>query len=75
MAEEIKDKPKQRRPIDPNSAKYKLGQIAAKAYSDAQEAKDRGELVGWCSSNFPVEIPETLSDGIDISQRTVLQIV
>jgi benzoyl-CoA reductase/2-hydroxyglutaryl-CoA dehydratase subunit BcrC/BadD/HgdB len=49
-----------RPPPDPNSAKYKLGQIAAKAYSDAQEAKDRGEMVGWCSSNFPVEIPETL---------------
>ena len=57
MAEEVK-KPK--RPVDPNSAKYKLGQIAAKAYSDAQEAKARGEMVGWCSSNFPVEIPETL---------------
>ena len=57
MAEEIK---KHRPPPDPNSAKYKLGQIAAKAYSDAQAAKDRGELVGWCSSNFPVEIPETL---------------
>ena len=49
-----------RPPPDPNSAKYKLGQIAAKAYSDAIAAKERGELVGWCSSNFPVEIPETL---------------
>ena len=57
MAEEIK---KHRPPPDPNSAKYKLGQIAAHAYSDAAEAKARGELVGWCSSNFPVEIPETL---------------
>lgn len=57
MAEEVKPK---RRPVDPNSAKYKLGQIAAKAYSDAAEAKERGEMVGWCSSNFPVEIPETL---------------
>ena len=57
MAEEVK---KQRPPLDPNSAKYKLGQIAAKAYADAQAAKDRGELIGWCSSNFPVEIPETL---------------
>ncbi len=57
MAEEAK----KRRPApDPNSAKYKLGQIAAKAYSDAQAAKDRGEPVGWCASNFPVEIPETL---------------
>ncbi|MBQ9412016.1 MAG: 2-hydroxyacyl-CoA dehydratase [Oscillospiraceae bacterium] len=58
MAEEVKKK--ERPPVDPNSAKYKLGQIAAKAYSDAQAAKDRGEMVGWCSSNFPVEIPETL---------------
>ena len=57
MAEEIK-KPK--KPIDPNSAKFKLGMIAAKAYSDCVEAKERGELVGWCASNFPVEIPETL---------------
>ena len=55
------DKPKSHRPPpDPNSAKYKLGQIAARAYSDAMAAKERGELVGWCSSNFPVEIPETL---------------
>ena len=51
---------KPKRVVDPNSAKFKLGQIAAKAYSDAMEAKERGELVGWCSSNFPVEIPETL---------------
>ena len=56
MAEEVKAK----QPPDPNSAKYKLGKIGAKAYSDAQEAKNRGEMVGWCSSNFPVEIPETL---------------
>ena len=57
MSEEVK---KHRSPPDPNSAKYKLGQIAAKAYSDAWEAKERGEMVGWCASNFPVEIPETL---------------
>ena len=57
MAEEVK---KSRPAPDPNSAKYKLGQIAAKAYSDAMEAKKRGEMVGWCSSNFPVEIPATL---------------
>ncbi len=55
--EEVK---KVRRPPDPNSAKYKLGQIAAKAYSDVAEAKARGEKIGWISSNFPVEIPETL---------------
>lgn len=57
MSEELK---KHRPPPDPNSAKYKLGQIAAQAYSDAQAAKERGEMVGWCASNFPVEIPETL---------------
>lgn len=57
MGEEV-TKPK--RVVDPNSAKFKLGQIAARAYSDAMEAKERGELVGWCSSNFPVEIPATL---------------
>lgn len=57
MAEEVK---KHRPPPDPNSAKYKLGQIAARTYSDAFAAKERGELVGWCASNFPVEIPETL---------------
>lgn len=57
MSEEVK---KQRPAPDPNSAKFKLNAIAAKAYADAQEAKERGEMVGWCSSNFPVEIPETL---------------
>lgn len=57
MGEEVK---KSRPAPDPNSAKFKLGQIAAKAYSDAIEAKARGEMVGWCASNFPVEIPETL---------------
>ena len=57
MAEEVK---KQRPAPDPNSAKYKLNEIAKHAYTDAMDAKARGELVGWCSSNFPVEIPETL---------------
>ena len=41
MAEEVK---KSRPAPDPNSAKFKLGQIAAKAYSDAMEAKKRGEI-------------------------------
>lgn len=57
MGEEIK---KQRPAPDPNSAKVLLRNIAAAAYDNAVEAKKRGELVGWCSSNFPVEIPETL---------------
>ena len=54
MAEEVKKAPK---PVDVNSAKYKLGKIAADAYVDAIEAKKRGEKVAWVSSNFPVEIP------------------
>ena len=57
MAEEVK---KQRTPPDPNSAKYKLGKIAADAYKNAIAAKERGEKVAWVSSNFPVEIPETM---------------
>lgn len=57
MAEEVK---KQRTPPDPNSAKYRLGKIAADAYKDAIAAKARGEKVAWVSSNFPVEIPETM---------------
>lgn len=57
MAEEKK---KARRPIDPNSAKAKLGKIAADAFTDAMEAKKAGKPVAWVSSNFPVEIPETL---------------
>ena len=57
MAEEVKKAPK---PVDVNSAKCKLGKIAADAYVDAIEAKKRGEKVAWVSSNFPVEIPETM---------------
>lgn len=57
MAEE---RIKQKRPVDVNSAKYKLGKIAADAYADAAEAKQHGEKIAWASSNFPVEIPETL---------------
>lgn len=56
MAEEKKA----RRPVDPNSAKYKLGKIASDAFADAIEAKQEGKPVAWVSSNFPVEIPETL---------------
>lgn len=57
MAEEVKKAPK---PVDPNSAKYKLGKIAADAFTDAFQAKKEGKIVAWVSSNFPVEIPETL---------------
>lgn len=56
----METKKKTRRPIDPNSAKYKLNQIIVKHYQEAQEAKDQGEMVGWCASNFPQEIHQTL---------------
>lgn len=51
MAEEKKEK---------TGAKYVLRAIAAKATQDAFDAKARGEKVGWCASNFPQEIPETM---------------
>lgn len=41
-------------------AKIVLREIAARAYADAYEAKARGEKIGWCASNFPQEICETL---------------
>ena len=44
---------KKKRVVDPNSAAYKLGQITARNYTEAWEAKERGEKIGWCSSNFP----------------------
>lgn len=57
MSEEVK-KPK--REIDPNSAKAKLNQIIVDHYAGVQAAKDRGEKIGWCASNFPQEIFQTL---------------
>jgi benzoyl-CoA reductase/2-hydroxyglutaryl-CoA dehydratase subunit BcrC/BadD/HgdB len=51
---------KKRRPVDKNSAKYKLGQIVEKHYSDLWKAKENGEKIGWCASNFPQEIYETM---------------
>ena len=44
MAEEIK-KPK--KPIDPNSAKFKLGKIAGDAFASAIEAIKEGVPVAW----------------------------
>ncbi|BAK43959.1 2-hydroxyacyl-CoA dehydratase subunit D [Eggerthella sp. YY7918] len=41
-------------------AKKVLANIADRVYKDALEAKARGEKIGWISSNFPQEIPETL---------------
>ena len=47
-------------PKDPNAAKYLLRELTAKHYADAWEAKNRGEKIGWCASNFPQEIYTTL---------------
>ena len=41
-------------------AKVRLKEIADKATQDAWDAKNRGEKIGWCASNFPQEIPTTL---------------
>ena len=37
-----------------------IGMIAGQGYKDAMAAKEAGEPVGWCASNFPQEILETL---------------
>lgn len=42
------------------SAKILLREIADAAYQRAWDAKNVGEKVGWCASNFPVEIPAAL---------------
>jgi benzoyl-CoA reductase/2-hydroxyglutaryl-CoA dehydratase subunit BcrC/BadD/HgdB len=41
-------------------AKYLLRDILNQHYQNAWDAKNRGEKVGWCASNFPQEICETL---------------
>lgn len=41
-------------------AKYLLRDILAQHYKIAWDAKKKGEKVGWCASNFPQEICETL---------------
>ncbi len=44
----------------PVAAKYLLRDIVDQHYKNAWDAKNRGEKVGWCASNFPQEIAETL---------------
>lgn len=51
---------KERKPLDSNSAKFKLNEIIVKHYEEAHEAKKNGEKIGWCASNFPQEIFQTL---------------
>ncbi len=57
MSEEVK---KSKHELDPNSAKAKLNKIIVDHYAGVQAAKDRGEKIGWCASNFPQEIFQTL---------------
>ncbi len=37
-----------------------LANIVNDVYREAAEAKAAGEMIGWCASNFPQEIPTTL---------------
>ncbi|MDR2487725.1 MAG: 2-hydroxyacyl-CoA dehydratase [Clostridiales Family XIII bacterium] len=46
--------------VDAVPAKARLRQIVEDVYQSAWDAKGRGEPVGWSSSKFPAEIPETL---------------
>ncbi len=41
-------------------AKKIIADLANRCYAEAYEAKAKGEKIGWCASNFPVEICETL---------------
>ncbi len=41
-------------------AKILLREIADAAYQRAWDAKNSGQKIGWCASNFPVEIPAAL---------------
>lgn len=41
-------------------AKYLLRDIITNHYKEAFKAKEKGEKVGWCASNFPQEICTTL---------------
>mgnify|MGYP000727280851 CR=1 FL=1 len=40
-------------------AKKVVSELLAKQYENAWEAKKRGEPVGWATSIFPQEIPES----------------
>ena len=55
MGEEVK---KQKRPM--SKSLMMVRQQLADLYVEAQEAKARGEKIGWSASIFPQEICETL---------------
>ena len=47
---------KAKRPIDPNSAKYKLNQIIVKHYNEVNEAKAKGKK----SDSVPVDFSQEI---------------
>lgn len=42
-------------------AKKLINELLQNHYKEAREAKENGEKVGWCTSNFPQEIIQTLN--------------
>ena len=58
MAEKIQKIPgKKPRPIEGNiPAAQALRNVVDRVYGAAWDAKKRGELVGWSSSKFPIEL-------------------
>lgn len=57
MAEEAKRESAEPKKL---SAKEMLNAIVVKHYREVEKAKARGEKIGWCASNFPQEIFQTL---------------
>lgn len=50
---------------EPKSAKIVLRELQDKIAQDVWDAKNRGEKIGWCASNFPQEI--TTAMGIQVA--------
>lgn len=42
------------------SARELINELVEKHYKEARDAKKNGEKIGWCTSNFPQEIIQTL---------------
>ena len=70
MAEEVKKAP---RPVDPNSAKYKLGKIAADAFADAiREIVELGKSNPQALLDAPVTLPVRRMDETAAARQMVL---
>jgi benzoyl-CoA reductase/2-hydroxyglutaryl-CoA dehydratase subunit BcrC/BadD/HgdB len=50
--------------LERKPAKVWLKEIADQATQDAWDAKNRGEKIGWCASNFPQELTTTMGIGV-----------